>query len=232
MPYTSTHLSIWLDFSEKEKIEWEDKILFLIGTLLPDIRCNQLDRNETHYYSNSEEFLSWKFVENFINSEKILENWKINYLLYWYLLHLITDETFIEHNFVYVPWTYEHSLWNTWREINAKNDFYYALNIEEEFLNIKKYLVENSEINWLTNIYKNIKNLNKQINSNIDFVLEATNWKSNFLYEMLVWYEWLRDWNNIDNNIIEFKKHFTSSYKHRNLKRKVVEEFYKKIKLL
>ena len=230
MPYTSTHLSIWLDFVKKEKLIWENKILFLIWTLLPDIKWKFLKRPETHYYSNNEEFLSWKFVENFIKKEKLKNINKINYLLYWYLLHLITDEVFIEHNYIYKSWTPEYNLWNTWREINAKNDFYYTPKIEEEFLNIKNFLQKNKNIKWLTNIYKNIENLNKYIILDIDNVLEATSWKSNFLYEMLLWYEALRKWSDIDNNVKEFKKHFTSSYKHRNLKKNVIEKFYKKIK--
>lgn len=229
MPYTSTHLSIWIDYIDREKITWEDKTLFLIWTLLPDIKCWQLSRNQTHYYEDSSDFMNWNFIKNFIKEENVFDTWKNNYLLLWYLLHLLTDEWFIEQDYVYVNWTVEHNLWNIWREINAKNDFYYSPEIEIEFLNIKKYLEDNKQIKWLTDIYKWVKDLNKFIILSINDVIKYTNWKTNFIYEMLLSYEWIRNEKfSIDDNIIEFKKHFTSSYKHRNLKKKVLENFYEK----
>ena len=149
MPYPLTHTDCALWYCKVSWLKWKNKKLFILWTLLPDLKIDWiLNRNITHYYE-WENYFESNFVNNFIENEyEKLSDFRNNYLIFWYLFHLITDSSFIINEIKLQKWSIDEFMWDFRRNQNSLADKLYNPQIITELANTK-YTIEKITKNQL-----------------------------------------------------------------------------------
>ena len=142
--------------------------------MLPDLKIEWiLNREYTHHYE-WENYLESDFVENFwYNEYERLSDFRSNYLLFWYLFHLITDYSFIINEKKLQKWSINEFMWNFRRNHNSLADISENPQIITEIVNTKETIKDISTIQLPKTFQKIDLNLIKyKYNLMIDEIIE------------------------------------------------------------